>query len=137
MKNPVTRTIAFLLLLVFMVMMTFTISGQLFKFTAMVITSFTATEAQEKESNEKIVKYADFMVNNILGSTASSFASCTLYIFSFLFFLFHKFLCYRVKRPPGYQYHRIVKSVPVFRAAVEPVSDKPFIHLPRCSGIVH
>ena len=53
MKNPVTRTIAFLLLLVFMVMMTFTISGQLFKFTAMVITSFTATEAQEKDANEK------------------------------------------------------------------------------------
>ncbi len=79
MKNPVTRTIAFLLLLVFMVMMTFTISGQLFKFAAMVITSFTATEAQEKESNEKIVKYADFMVNNILGSTASSFGTSKEY----------------------------------------------------------
>ena len=75
MKNPVIRTISFVILLAIMVTMTFSISGQLFKFGAMVVASFTATEAQEKEANEKIVRYADLMIDGILGNTASVFGT--------------------------------------------------------------
>lgn len=79
MKNPVIRVISFILLLAIMTVMTFTISGQLFKFGAMVFTSFTASEAEEKEANQKIVSYADFMVNNILNSSASAFGTSKEY----------------------------------------------------------
>ena len=79
MKNPVTRVISFILLLAIMTVMTFTISGQLFKFGAMIFTSFTATEAEEKESNLRIVQYADFMVNNILNSSASELGTSKEY----------------------------------------------------------
>lgn len=79
MKNPVTRVISFILLLAIMTVMTFTISGQLFKFGAMVFTSFSATEAEEKDSNQKIVQYADFMVNNILNSSATNFGTSKEY----------------------------------------------------------
>lgn len=79
MKNPVTRVISFILLLAIMTVMTFTISGQLFKFGAMIFTSFTATEAEEKDSNLKIVQYADFMVNNILNTSASELGTSKEY----------------------------------------------------------
>ena len=79
MKNPVTRVISFILLLAIMTVMTFTISGQLFKFGAMIFTSFTATEAEEKDSNQKIVQYADFMVNNILNTSASELGTSKEY----------------------------------------------------------
>ena len=75
MKNPVTRTISFCILLAVMISMTFTISGQLFKFVSMIISSFSATEAQEKESNEKIVKFADFMIDDVLGKSATDFGT--------------------------------------------------------------
>ena len=75
MKNPVIRVICFVILLAIMITMTFSISGQLFKFGAMVIASFTATEAQEKEANDKIVRYADLMIDGILGETASVFGT--------------------------------------------------------------
>ena len=75
MKNPVIRVISFVVLLAIMISLTFTISGQLFKFGAMVIASFTATEAQEKEANDKIVRYADLMINGVLGGTASVFGT--------------------------------------------------------------
>ncbi len=79
MKNPVIRVISFILLLAIMTVMTFTISGQLFKFGAMVISSFTASEAEEKDSNQKIVQYADYMVNNILNSSASALGTSKEY----------------------------------------------------------
>ena len=75
MKNPVIRVISFVILLAIMITMTFSISGQLFKFGAMVIASFTATEAQEKEANDKIVRYADLMIDGILGETAGVFGT--------------------------------------------------------------
>ena len=75
MKNPIVRIISLVVLLAIMMVMSYTISFQLFKFTAMVIASFTATEAQEKEANEKIVKYADFMIKDVLGKSAETIGS--------------------------------------------------------------
>lgn len=75
MKNPVIRVISFVILLAIMVTMTFGISGQLFKFAGMVISSFSATEAQEKEANEKIVQYADLMINSLLSDSSSAFGT--------------------------------------------------------------
>ena len=75
MKNPVIRVISFVILLAIMVTMTFGISGQLFKFAGMVVASFSATEAQEKEANDKIVQYADLMINSLLSDSSSAFGT--------------------------------------------------------------
>ena len=72
MKNQFVRILAFLVLIVVMITMTFAISGQLFKFSSMVIASFTATEAEEKDSNEKVVRFADFIINDVLTKSAAT-----------------------------------------------------------------
>lgn len=70
MKNPIVRTLAFIVLLAIMITMTFAISGQLFKFGAMVIASFTATETEETESAAKILACGDYLANTFEASAA-------------------------------------------------------------------
>lgn len=58
MKNTFVRVISFVILLALMIAMTFSISGQLFKFGAMVCASFKATETEELEANNKVAQCA-------------------------------------------------------------------------------
>ena len=72
MKSPVVRVISFIILLALMITMTFGISGQLFKFGSMVLSSFTVTEAQEKEANQKITNCSNFVISDIINNLATS-----------------------------------------------------------------
>lgn len=65
MKSPVARVISFFVLLVFMASLLFTISNQLFKFGAMVIASFSATEKEESTSVEKLIGCADLISSTL------------------------------------------------------------------------
>ena len=68
MKNPVVRVLSFIVLLAFMVAMTFTISGQLFKFGAMAVASFTATEKEEAEANAKLFELGNAIASGFEAS---------------------------------------------------------------------
>lgn len=71
MKNVIIRILGFILLLAAMICMTFTISGQLFKFGAMVVSSFTATEKQEADAIKTLEVDGSAMADLIENSAAS------------------------------------------------------------------
>ncbi len=72
MMKTIGRTLAFLALIAIMICMTYAISGQLFRFGAMVISSFRATEHEEAVSYKVIADEAK-EISNAMDNAAEKF----------------------------------------------------------------